>query len=78
MTGRRQQTILRLVSAPRREITLEVEPDSDPICGRLRHDGGTRTFCGWLELADALRAAVHSAPDRPDEPPRVDGDPVIR
>jgi len=59
-----ERTILRLMGSETREITLEVEPDSDPICGRLRHDGGTHTFCGWLELADALRIALHAAPDR--------------
>ena len=47
-----------------REVTLEIEPDSDPICGRLWHDGDSQTFCGWLELADALRTALHVAPDR--------------
>lgn len=46
-----------------REITLEVERDSDPICGRLLHEGATHTFCGWLELADALRTALHAPPD---------------
>lgn len=54
-----------------REITLEVEPDKDTIRGRLRHDGGTHTFYGWLELADALRAAIHGlGPAAPSRPPR--------
>ena len=49
---------------PTREITLEVEPDSEPIYGRVRDDSGIRTFYGWLGLAEALRAALSAAEDR--------------
>jgi hypothetical protein len=41
-----------------RRIVLEIEEGSEPLAGRLTDDGGARSFCGWLELATALQAAL--------------------
>jgi hypothetical protein len=46
-------------------VTVEVEPGSDPISGRISDEQGTRPFTGWLELATALQAAL----DRSDPGP---------
>lgn len=40
-------------------IELDLEPDADPIAGRLVGPGGTvRDFQGWTALARALEAAL--------------------
>ena len=43
-------------------VSLELEPDTDPIAGSCTHEGGaTERFVGWLGLMAALeqaRAAV--------------------
>ena len=44
-------------------MTLEIDPGSDPISGRLGDEHGTRPFSGWLELAAALQAVLDPAPD---------------
>jgi hypothetical protein len=41
-----------------RKVTLEIDPRSDPIGGRLEDEHGTRPFSGWLELAAALQAVL--------------------
>jgi hypothetical protein len=38
-------------------MTVEIDPESDPITGRLIDRWGTHVFKGWLELAAALQAA---------------------
>jgi hypothetical protein len=38
-------------------MTLELDPGSEPISGRIIDDRGARSFSGWLELAAALQAA---------------------
>jgi hypothetical protein len=42
-------------------MTLEVEPDADPIRGVLDDGRGSRAFEGWLALTQALEAALRSA-----------------
>jgi hypothetical protein len=41
-------------------MTVEVEPGSDPISGRITDDRGTRQFSGWLELARALHEVLET------------------
>jgi len=42
-------------------LTLEIEPDSDPITGRLSEVGAPeQEFVGWLGLARALELALES------------------
>jgi hypothetical protein len=43
------------------KLTVEVDPGSDPIAGRVTDGRGTRPFSGWLELAAALQAALEAA-----------------
>ncbi|MBV9412034.1 MAG: hypothetical protein JO148_10590 [Acidimicrobiia bacterium] len=42
-------------------VTVEIDPHSDPISGRVVNEGRTRSFCGWLEFAAALHAAFENA-----------------
>jgi len=42
-------------------MTLEVDFASDPICGQLTDERGTRPFSGWLELAAAIQGAIDGA-----------------
>lgn len=48
----------------RLHLSLEIEPHSDPIRGRLhgRH-GDPREFEGWMELAAELEAAIEGGED---------------
>jgi hypothetical protein len=39
-------------------MIIEIDAGSDPIAGRLSDERGTRSFTGWLELADALQGAM--------------------
>jgi hypothetical protein len=40
-------------------LTLEVDPRSDPISGRMRaEDGESRAFTGWLGLAEVLGSVL--------------------
>jgi hypothetical protein len=51
-------------------LSLELEPGSDPIAGRVAGPDGTfAEFTGWLELTQALEAARQVSP-RPDTPER--------
>lgn len=46
-----------------RRVTVEVDPDGEPIAGRVQNDREpSRPFTGWLELLAALEAAL-----RPNE-----------
>jgi hypothetical protein len=50
-------------------ITLELDAGADPIRGSVEHaDGSRRSFWGWLELMDELRAVAASQPTRPRQP----------
>jgi hypothetical protein len=42
------------------KLTVELDPGSDPIAGRVTDGRGTRPFSGWLELAAALQAALEA------------------
>ena len=47
-------------------LSLEVEPDSEPIKGSLAPEQGQRTaFEGWMELAATLLALTESPPAQP-------------
>jgi hypothetical protein len=50
---------------------LEIDPGSDPISGRLQHDGHpAHEFVGWLGLARALELTLDEpAPSPPGSPP---------
>ncbi len=46
---------------PSLRLSLELEPGSEPITGRLSDgDGKQHVFTGWLDLAAALEAVRHS------------------
>jgi hypothetical protein len=47
-----------------RTLTLEIDPASDPIRGRLREgpDAKGEEFVGWLGLAMALERALEAGP----------------
>jgi hypothetical protein len=64
MTWRGGPATLRTVAEPRpRTFTLVVDPDSEPIRGRLEDEHAFgRDFVGWLGLASALEVLL-SAPD---------------
>ena len=58
-----------MVEQPLR-ITLELEPDGEPIAGRLYGDEcPEHRFYGWLEFAAALECACEKASAQPREPP---------
>ena len=58
---------VRIVAKPLR-ITLELEPDGEPIAGRLHADERPEhSFYGWLEFAAALEAACEEAIAQPRE-----------
>jgi hypothetical protein len=45
-------------SATFRRLSLELEPDTEPITGRLQSENGDNwRFTGWLELTRALEQA---------------------
>lgn len=50
------------VTATRR-LTLEIEPGSDPITGRLSDELASLPFSGWLELATVLQSVLDPARD---------------
>jgi hypothetical protein len=53
-------------------ITLELEPDADPIRGLIEHaDGSRQPFWGWLELSEELRRVAADQPQRPSQPTPV-------
>ncbi|UGS37809.1 hypothetical protein DSM104329_04230 [Capillimicrobium parvum] len=55
------QTMLR--DYPRR-LTLEVDPDADPIRGRVcEGDEMPEPFVGWLGMARALERTLSRRPD---------------
>ena len=39
-------------------MTVEIDPGSDPITGRVTNRRGTCEFSGWLEFAAALQATL--------------------
>ncbi len=48
-----------MAATDRIRVTLDVEPDADPITGvAVGADGTPRSFCGWTALADAVAAAL--------------------
>jgi hypothetical protein len=47
----------------RKRLTLELEPDAEPIEGRIREGRGpAREFVGWLGLAAALERVLGPGP----------------
>ncbi len=47
-------------------LSLEVEPDSEPIKGSLTPEQGQRrAFQGWMELAATLLALTEAPPAQP-------------
>lgn len=62
MTEEPTGAMLVPMGSPTRRIVLEIDPGSDPISGGLDDGCSTRRFCGWLELAGALQAALGLAP----------------
>jgi hypothetical protein len=60
----------------RRRLSLEIEPDSDPLVGALRDEHGESiAFSGWLGLANAIDRALRVAPAAADgAEPTADAD----
>jgi len=59
------------MNAPAKRLVLEIHPGSNPIRGRLGDETSARDFCGWLEFATALQAALEPPPDQVREPPAI-------
>ena len=56
------------MTTERRTLTLEVEPGTEPIVGRVREpDGASREFVGWLGLATVLGRVIGPLPSGPEE-----------
>lgn len=48
-------------------VVLELEPDTNPISGRMLLDGfGSRRFDGYVQLIGLLEAIHPHDPDEPD------------
>jgi hypothetical protein len=46
-------------------VRLDLHLDREPICGRLRAEGGAdERFVGWLGFVDALKRLQERAADR--------------
>lgn len=46
-------------------MTVELDPDSEPIRGTVSDDHAARSFTGWMQLVTALQAAIDDTrPDR--------------
>ncbi len=55
-------------------VTLEFEPGSDPLRGRLLTDDAVYPFAGWLGLATALEHVIGAeAPAQRSAPGPADG-----
>jgi hypothetical protein len=48
----------------RLRLTLELDPDSEPIRGTVTDQGAQRSFTGWMQLVTAMQAAVDNAATR--------------
>ncbi len=49
----------------RLRMTVELDPDSEPIRGTVCDENAARSFTGWMQLVTALQAAIHGThPDR--------------
>jgi hypothetical protein len=54
-------------------MTVELDPDSDPIRGSVSDDHAARSFTGWMQLVTALQAAIDDAhPARTEPRPQND------
>jgi hypothetical protein len=42
----------------RLRVTIELDPDSEPIRGIISDEDAARSFTGWMELVTALQAAI--------------------
>ena len=39
-------------------MTVELDPDSEPICGTVSDAHAARSFTGWMQLVTALQAVI--------------------
>jgi hypothetical protein len=54
------------------QVTLDIEPDSEPICGSLSdRDGASQAFSGWIELVSLLQDAATTRASQADRPRRL-------
>lgn len=51
-------------------LHLHLDPDSDPIRGRVEALGEVVEFAGWLQLAGALERALSADQDKEAPSPR--------
>jgi hypothetical protein len=55
-------------SSRRVRITLDVDPQAEPIQGHLVREGHRpQLFWGWIELSSAIETARAAACDAPEE-----------
>jgi hypothetical protein len=53
------------VETGRAELILAIDLDSDPICGSVTRAGGEpQSFCGWIDLVEAIEDVRASATTR--------------
>jgi hypothetical protein len=64
------------MSGGARRVTVDVEPGSDPIRGRIEDERGSRPFEGWLQLARALEEASALPPSAPQASGPNDSNPA--
>lgn len=58
MRAARPRWSIGAVNAPRNDLGVEFERNSDPIAGEIRHpDGSTTRFQGYVQLIAALERA---------------------
>jgi hypothetical protein len=51
-------------------LTLELDPEADPIAGVVHGDAGRHEFRGWMQLTRTIELAVESARESgPSESP---------
>lgn len=46
-------------------LTVEIEPDSEPIRGAVRGTDGARPFHGWIQLTELIEAARRTRQEAP-------------
>lgn len=60
-----------MTTGERRNLRLELDPDSEPIAGRMRDErGASREFAGWLGLAAVLGGFLRDRGARPRQDQR--------
>jgi hypothetical protein len=60
----------------RAQLTLEIELDSEPICGSIADGGGpSKAFSGWIELVSLVQGAATTHPSGKGQPSALAAEP---